>query len=74
MSGRCAFDHPGRPVKRPTENEARVALARDLSRGWLDIDMAKAGRLNCLPLFEVALDGRYGYLFALRQLRERMAA
>jgi hypothetical protein len=67
--------HPGRPVRRPTEREARREVARDLSVvSCLDgADLCKAGKLANLPLMDVALDGIDGIAFAESKARHGRA-
>lgn len=71
-----------RPVRTPNDREARLVLARDLSRDKTKphgYDQAKFLLLAQLPLFEVAVDGHEGMFAALdqqsaRQAMERRAA
>lgn len=56
--------HPHRPVRVPTAAEARVTLARDLSRSLWGVDAAKVTKVMHLPLMDVALDGQDGIAIA----------
>ena len=59
-----------RPVRRPSDSEARWGLAKDLSRGNFD----KVMRLINLPLMEVALLGLDGMEEADAVARRRLVA
>jgi hypothetical protein len=59
--------HLGRSVRVPDDAEARLAMAKDLSRTNLQacgFNWAKARRLLTLPLFEVAIEGHLGLVIA----------
>ena len=53
-----------RPVRMPTELEARKALALDLCRTLQDTHRGRAELLLWLPLMQVALDGVDGMAIA----------
>jgi hypothetical protein len=53
-----------RPVRRPTPEEARRALARDLSFGPAGLHTGKAAHIAWVPLMDVALDGIAGMAVA----------
>lgn len=57
-------------MKQRLESEIRSELAKDLSRKQGGMDAKKAARIMRLPLFEVALEGRYGMYLAQRYLRK----
>lgn len=71
--------HLGRSVRVPADTEARLVLARDLSRTnrqACGFDWPKARVLLKLPLFEVAIEGQLGLCIAegLAAARARRAA
>jgi hypothetical protein len=62
--------HIGRPVRKPSEREVRLVLARDLSRDKSKpqgFDEVKFLLLLQLPLFEVAVDGSDGVQAAIER-------
>jgi hypothetical protein len=68
----------GRPVRRPSDTEARLAWARDLSRDSTEecgVNWNKAKRLLTMPLFDVLVAGGVdGIEEAERAARRRMVA
>lgn len=55
---------PRRPVRRPSETEARLQLARDLTSTLWGVNERRAMRLLHLPLMDIALDGMDGIAIA----------
>lgn len=63
MSGH-GRNNPSRPVRRPTEQEGRRALALDLTRGRYGASPERAAWILWLSLMDVALDGIEGVALA----------